>query len=418
MSLKSRGLRDGERIMKKKLIICGISLVLLFGLVFGLFIRSLPGVNESLTVEIGSEKPSALDFLKTEYEDKYNIVKFESGMGAIDMFKLGDYPVKIKVFLQEYDTKLHVVDTIAPEVSVSGEDYVHFARDEKPEISVFIESISDLTETTVTYVEEPDFTAVGTHTIYIDVTDEGGNTTTVSCNLIVWDDTIPPVIEGTKDLYVTVGGSVSYKKGVTVTDDIDTDVDLKIDAAGVTLNEVGKYPVVYTATDDAGNQATKEITVHVIKEELPTEDKVNAAADKILSQIINDSMSEYDKAYAIFRWVHDKIAYSDKTPKNGYVDGAYRGLVKKQGDCYTYAMSAKCLLTRAGIKNMDIAKIPSKTSHYWNLIDLGDGWYHFDATRRRDKSEFFYVNDETLMEYSKNHSGSHNYDATQYPTIQ
>ena len=55
---------------------------------------------------------------------------------------------------------------------------------------------------------------------------------------------------------------------------------------------------------------------------------------------------------------------------------------------------------------------------YWNLVDIGGGWYHFDATRRRDKSEFFYVNDETLMEYSRNHSGTHNYDVSAYPTIQ
>lgn len=404
--------------MKKKLVIAGFSLLILLAVAFCAFVYSLPKAKESITLEIGSEKPSAVDFLEEDYDDKFNLVKIESGMGAVDMFMLGDYPVKIKVFFTEYDTMLHVVDTVAPEVSVITEDFIHFARDEKPDISVFIESISDLTETTIAYVEEPDFTAVGTQSVSIDVTDEGGNVTTVMANLIVWDDTIPPVIEGTKDLYVTVGGSVSYKKGVTASDDIDTDVDLKINAEGVSLNKVGKYPVVYTATDDAGNQTLVEITVHVVEENLPTEDKVNAEADKILSQITNDSMTEYEKAYAIFRWVHDKIAYSDKTPKNGYVDGAYRGLVKKQGDCYTYAMSAKCLLTRAGIKNMDIAKIPSKTSHYWNLIDLGDGWYHFDATRRRDKSEFFYVNDETLMEYSKNHSGTHNYDTSAYPTIQ
>lgn len=392
--------------------------MILLTVAFGVFVFSLPKAKEAITLEVGSEKPSAVDFLETDYDDKYNLVKIESGMGAVDMLTLGDYPIHMKVFFFEYETMLHVVDTVAPEVTVITEEYVHFARDEKPDISVFIESISDLTETAVTYVTEPDFTEVGTQDVYIDVTDEAGNVTTVIVNLIVWDDTVPPVIEGTKDLYVTVGGSVSYKKGVSVSDDIDTDVDLDIKAEGVKLSEVGEYPVVYTATDDAGNQTTVEIIVHVLAEELPTEDKVNAAADKLLGQIINDSMTEHEKAYAIFRWVHDKIAYVDKTPKNGYVDGAYRGLVKKQGDCYTYAMTAKCLLTRAGIKNMDIEKIPSKTRHYWNLIDLGDGWYHFDATRRRDKSEFFYVDNETLMAYSNSHSGTHNYDVTAYPTIQ
>ena len=402
--------------MKKKLIICGISLVVLLVVVFGAFVYSLPGVNEILTLEVGSKKPEVADFLDEEYVDKYHLIKIEKGLANADMSVIGEYPVKIKVFCLTYDSILHVVDTIAPVVEAA--DVTHFIQDEAPDIMAFIANISDMTETTVAYNVAPDFSVAGEQEVYIDVTDMGGNVTRVCSKLTIWEDTMAPVIEGAKDLYVTVGGSVSYKKGVTVTDDIDTDVELQINAEGVALSEVGKYPVVYTATDDAGNQTVVEITVHVIEENLPTEDKINAAADKILSQIINDSMSDYDKAYAIFRWVHDKIAYSDKTPKNGYVDGAYRGLVKKQGDCYTYAMSAKCLLTRAGIKNMDIAKIPSKTSHYWNLIDLGDGWYHFDATRRRDKTEFFYVDDATLMEYSNNHSGSHNYDASAYPAIQ
>ena len=402
--------------MKKKLIICGISLVALLIVVFGAFVYSLPGVNEILTLEVGSKKPEVADFLDEEYVDKYHLIKIEKGLANADMSVIGEYPVKIKVFCLTYDSILHVVDTIAPVVEAA--DVTHFIQDEAPDIMAFIANISDMTETTVAYNVAPDFSVAGEQEVYIDVTDMGGNVTRVCSKLTIWEDTMAPVIEGAKDLYVTVGGSVSYKKGVTVTDDIDTDVELQINAEGVALSEVGKYPVVYTATDDAGNQTVVEITVHVIEENLPTEDKINAAADKILSQITNDSMSDYDKAYAIFRWVHDKIAYSDKTPKNGYVDGAYRGLVKKQGDCYTYAMSAKCLLTRAGIKNMDIAKIPSKTSHYWNLIDLGDGWYHFDATRRRDKTEFFYVDDATLMEYSNNHSGSHNYDASAYPTIQ
>ena len=45
-----------------------------------------------------------------------------------------------------------------------------------------------------------------------------------------------------------------------------------------------------------------------------------------------------------------------------------------------YASTAKELLTRAGIKNMDIVKAAVNPSHYWNLVDVGDGWQHFDST--------------------------------------
>ena len=70
----------------------------------------------------------------------------------------------------------------------------------------------------------------------------------------------------------------------------------------------------------------------------------------------------------------------------------------RQGDCYVFACTAKVLLTRAGITNMDIEKIPAKTRHYWNLVDIGDGWYHFDTTPRKDGTIFFMWDDAKLME--------------------
>ena len=83
-----------------------------------------------------------------------------------------------------------------------------------------------------------------------------------------------------------------------------------------------------------------------------------------------------------------------------------------------YACVSKVLLDRAGIKNMDIEKIPAKSRHYWNLVDIGEGWYHFDTTPRVDHPTIFYWDDATLMEYSENHKLSHNYDHDLYPKVQ
>jgi hypothetical protein len=67
---------------------------------------------------------------------------------------------------------------------------------------------------------------------------------------------------------------------------------------------------------------------------------------------------------------------------------------------------------------MDIERIPEGDSmHYWNLIDIGDGWYHFDTTRRADGTTFFYWTDAQIKEYSDAHNGTHNYDRSKYPTI-
>ena len=66
---------------------------------------------------------------------------------------------------------------------------------------------------------------------------------------------------------------------------------------------------------------------------------------------------------------------------------------------------------------MDIEKIPAKSMHYWNLIDIGEGWHHFDACRRKDGSTFFYKTDAELMEYSDAHNKTHNYNRELYPEI-
>ena len=112
------------------------------------------------------------------------------------------------------------------------------------------------------------------------------------------------------------------------------------------------------------------------------------------------------------------MGYIDKSNHDDPVQAAYDGLYKRSGDCYTYAITSQILLTHAGIDNILIEKIPTRRLHFWNLINLGEGWYHFDACRRSDGKSFFYVDNETLMKYSNAHYKSHNYDPSLYPEIQ
>ncbi len=120
---------------------------------------------------------------------------------------------------------------------------------------------------------------------------------------------------------------------------------------------------------------------------------------------------------AIYNYIRRNVGYINHSEKGDWVRAAYEGLAKRQGDCYVYACTAKALLTRAGIKNMDIAKIPTRREHYWNLVDVGDGWYHFDTTPRTDHTVFFLWTDADLMAYSAQHYNCHNYDRTLYPEI-
>lgn len=405
--------RRKKRLFQLMQVLIVLLLLILAGLiVWNIFFAGVR-VKKKLTCEAGSALPLAEDFLRREYDD----VRFVKEPDENVMDHVGQTEVVIGVDGEEVTSILEVKDTVSPVVTVS--DHVT-ATPNGAEAADLLTSAEDATDVTVSYEKKPDFMAEELQKITIVVTDEGGNTTKVSTELEILHDTQPPVIEGVEELHVPAGTSVSYKRNVTVTDDRDEKPKLTVENDGVDLNTVGDYPIVYVAEDAAGNVTRAETVLHVEKPsvENATEELVNAMADELLAQITTDDMSQYEKAKAIFFWVHNNIGYYDGTPKTDWIQGAYRGLAEKRGDCFVYFATSKCLLTQAGIKNMDIAKIPTKTNHYWNLIDLGDGWYHFDATRRKDKTYFFYTPDAELMEYSRTHKDSHNYDPSQYPEIQ
>lgn len=373
-----------------------------------------PKVAEELTREAGSSCPEVTEFLLGNYKD----AEFASEQAEqIDMSKVADYEVPILLFGRTYTSILHVVDTVAP-VAETQDKQINIGETLEP--MDFIVSISDVTKTTVKFSSAPDFTVPGIQDVELLIIDEGDNFCRISVQLEILEDTEPPVIEGVQELTVAVGNSISYKKNVTVSDNRDDAVTLTVDNSAVDLNQVGDYPVTYVVQDAAGNVTKVDSIVHVKAPgvETATEEIVNARADKILADITTADMSQYEVAQAIFNWVHENVRWSDGTPKTDWVQGAYRGLFDQKGDCFVYASTSKCLLTRAGITNMDIGFANEKRIHYWNLIDLGEGWYHFDTTRRADGRSFFYCTNEEVMEYSATHGGSHAYDPAQYPTIQ
>lgn len=213
-------------------------------------------------------------------------------------------------------------------------------------------------------------------------------------------DTEAPRLLGVKDIIVMAGGSVSYRDGVSALDDVDGPVPFQVDAGAVDLSEPGEYPVVYSAEDAAGNRAEAAITVTVeprtvdqdiMESDEPTashggsaagpvtEEEVNRLADQILGRILRDGMSQREQARAIFNYVNQRIRYVGSSDKSSWIVGAHTGFTRQRGDCYNYFACSKALLTRAGIPNIDLTRVGGNSRHYWQLVNTGDGWYHFDA---------------------------------------
>lgn len=213
-------------------------------------------------------------------------------------------------------------------------------------------------------------------------------------------DVTAPELLGVKNLTVEVGSVISYKRGVVVQDD-SGEATLEIDTAQVDLNTVGTYEVVYTATDAAGNATSQTIVVTVVEPAAVTLEEINALADVVIAQVTTEDMTLWEKAEALWEWCHYEIKYSYSAGDRGVLAGAYEGLHDKKGDCYAYYATYEVLLSRVGIENMCVTRIGGTSNHWWNLVNLGDGWYHCDTSPRKvgHKYKCFMQTDEQIAAY-------------------
>src|SRR5699024_12396516 len=81
------------------------------------------------------------------------------------------------------------------------------------------------------------------------------------------EDTVAPVISlnGDNPMEIEVGSTYD-EPGATAEDDVDGDVSVAIEVSGdVDTSTVGEYEVVYTVSDEVGNEATETRIVNVLE---------------------------------------------------------------------------------------------------------------------------------------------------------
>lgn len=236
------------------------------------------------------------------------------------------------------------------------------------------------------------------------------------------EDTKAPVFSGfvgknsykKGQVYMTVyaGESFDYTKYVSVEDDRDASVEFTVDDSELEGAQPGTYKVYFTATDAAGNEAKTYAKVNLRKKTT----NVDNMADQILSKIIDDSWSDVKKAEAIYKYIRKNYSYVDHSDKSSWTKSAEYGLRYQSGDCFTYYAAARILLTRAGIPNIMIKKVDGYSSgHWWNLVYVKGGWYHFDTTPRKNQAYFCLLTDSQLLSYSRKNGNCHDFNSSLYP---
>jgi hypothetical protein len=263
----------------------------------------------------------------------------------------------------------------------------------------------------------PDGRSEGDQEVYVLLTDARGNTVIITSLLTLVRDTVPPVITGDIHKSICIGDTIAYRAGVTVTDNLDGHVALEVDSSAVDTANEGVYPVYYTATDSSGNTTTVRgsLTIHGVSLA-----HVGEMAAEVLGRITSPDMTPRETVRAIYDYVKTNVIYGSGRVRNNVPYAAYRGIRFGSGDCYTFYALAETLLNGAGIENIPVQRIAGMpTTHFWSLVNIGDGWHHFDTMPRNEYSTGFMLTQSQAEYHTRVSSveGYYVYDRSLYPEV-
>jgi len=336
--------------------------------------------------QLGDPYPQLSEFIG---EDAY--AEFSPPLSQLNIKTPGTYYLDVNIFDSVYSVIMDAVDTVSP-VAQPAQGIEIYPGTSLPDPRQMVVDVFDATELSFAYADDYQFDEPGDYSVVVSITDLGGNQTLVVVSLRVLDtsekDTNPPVITGATNLVSNIGSIITYAENITVFDAYDGKLDVrnpayfKVDSSAVRPNSVGIYPVVYTATDRAGNSTS--VTVQIQIQHMDVDDAtVYAYADTILSGIVSDSMTRTEKIQSIFRYVYNLTENFSTDVTSDYTDRytrqAYYGFLGYAGDPYTACSMMRLLFDTVGIEYKVVTRSASDFSHWWLLIDFGSGWFHVDA---------------------------------------
>lgn len=246
---------------------------------------------------------------------------------------------------------------------------------------------------------------------------------------IIVEDTKMPIMEGVSDKEVTVGDTIDLLDGIKATDEIDGELEVTIEG-DFDINKIGVYTLKATAKDKNENVVEQDFKVTVMEKKIeqpktstsaktssntttttnnnktstntpstnttttstptssdPTSTQsgrlnlAKAEAKRVVSQIITPGMTDYDKANAIFRYLHSNVSLqtnqSNEAYKENYGNEAYAALVLKKAACSGFCKAVTLMCNEAGLQSQHINA--NQWTHQWNTVYVNGEWIILDA---------------------------------------
>lgn len=150
------------------------------------------------------------------------------------------------------------------------------------------------------------------------------------------------------------------------------------------------------------------------------EEAIREAAEEKVRDITEGCRTPEEMALAIYEevWHLDTVPTDELEGK--MQKAAIKAFDQHSGNCFGQAAMMHYLLQAAGIPDMTVAARDEEglIGHWWNLVKLGDYYYHMDATPYRGDPEPVLLTTEEFMEFWDDLEGvrpMHVFDEWNYP---
>ena len=287
----------------------------------------------------------------------------------------GLYSIPVTVNGEPDYALVTAVDTTPPTVEKKADGVLYTLHPTSPD-AVF--SAIDLSPVTVEWIKEPDWNKVGEQSVRIRAIDRYDNMNMHTDTVTLQADTEPPVLYGVVNRTAYVGESIAYLAEVYAEDLVDGQTVVTVTSEVIPDRE-GTYQVVYTSTDLSGNTASATCKFKLVKATV-SEEEVHLLAQQTLQKIVNDDMVTAEKLKAVFDYVRGNVRYVGTSDKSDWRKEAARGFKTGKGDCFTFYSVTRALLDELHIDYMSVTRKGGRTRHFWVIVNIGTGWYHFDPT--------------------------------------
>ena len=287
----------------------------------------------------------------------------------------GLYSIPVTVDGKADYALITAVDTTPPQIMLRADAKPYTKH---PVAASLLFETSDISDVSVEWMTEPDWETAGEQTVRVRAIDRFDNESQFECTVTLSEDTEAPVLYGVVNRTAYVGEPIAYLAEVYAEDAVDGRVAVTVQSEVVPDRE-GTYTVVFTAEDISGNRISDKCKYKLVKATV-TEDEVRALAQEVLEEIITDDMVAAEKLKAVFQYVRGHVSYVGNSDKSDWRKEAARGIRSGKGDCFTFYAVTRALLDELDIEYMSVTRKGGSTRHYWVIINIGTGWYHFDPT--------------------------------------